>query len=53
MGHVTARVDGMEAHGATQIVRKHVPLLLKCFDMPLSFCSQLKDVVPSRMVFDH
>ncbi len=50
MGHVTARrgrVDGMEAHGASQIVRAYVPLaeIIRLRYCP-SFCST-KDVVPS------
>lgn len=49
MGHVTARrgrVDGMEAHGNSQIV-VHMFHLLKCSVMQQHFVLQLKVVVHS------
>ena len=50
MGHVTARrgrVDGMEAHGNSQIVRAYVPLAeMFGYDNSSSICIS-KDVVHS------
>ena len=55
MGHVTARrgrVDGMEAHGASQIVRAYVPLA----EM-FGYATVLRSATQGRgtfmMVFDH
>lgn len=50
MGHVTARrgrVEGMEAHGNSQIVHMRLSHLLKCLVMRQHFVHLHKDVVLS------
>ena len=55
MGHVTARrgrVDGMEAHGNTQIVRAYVPLA-EMFGYATTLRSATQGRGTFMMVFDH
>ena len=55
MGHVTARrgrVDGMEAHGNSQIVRAYVPLA-EMFGYATVLRSASQGRGPFMMVFDH